>query len=124
LIAEVRFGVAAPAVLEGIGEFVAGGAIVAAATLDGEGELVGVIGRAWAATLDGEGELVGAIGRAWAATLDGEGECVAPNGLTGDVAALYAIARAKGSQLTPKEAAVALAQGGTVEAGLAIVPDL
>ena len=124
LIAEVRFGVAAPAVLEGIGEFVAGGAIVAAATLDGEGELVGAIGRAWAATLEGEGELFGAIGRAWAATLEGEGECIAPNGLTGDGAALYAIARAKGSQLSPKEAAVYLAQAGSVEAGLAIVPDL
>jgi len=43
----------------------------------------------------------------------------------GDVGALYAIARAKGSLLSPKDAAVVLSRaGGSVEAGLAIVPDL
>ena len=42
----------------------------------------------------------------------------------GDAGELLAIARAKGSQLSAKDAAVYLAQAGSVKAGLAIVPDL
>jgi hypothetical protein len=44
--------------------------------------------------------------------------------LRGDLSALYAIARARSSQLTPKDAAVYMDAAGSLESALSIVPDL
>jgi hypothetical protein len=65
----------------------------------------------------------GAIGRVTQAMVGSE-SYVSIASLRGDLSALYAIARARSSQLTPKDAAVYMDAAGSLESALSIVPDL